>query len=174
MPSLLVWLGWVNLFIGLASAQNCGNYGTVNGTSCACPVGFGGSDCLAPACGGTLFQGSSRKTVSSSNGGNITAAGCACETGWTGEGCNVCRVASACSSGLVSVNSADPTSVANQETGQNNSMTCNSGAIVYAAGQMSCNVNVCLRTAFLLPKRSSSRGTSRTQHYKAHSLVHLF
>jgi hypothetical protein len=142
MALLLSVLG---LTISSARGQVCKNFGLSNGTACACPVGYGGQDCGAPACGGTLFQGSSRQLTS--DFGNITSAGCKCESGWMGEGCNVCQNSNACSASFASVSSTNPISVTGQDSGQNNTMTCNSGAIVYAAGQMSCNVNVRLLTS---------------------------
>lgn len=133
------------LLISYVRAQTCQNYGVVNGTSCACPVGFGGQDCSEPACGGTLFQGSSRKTVAGSSSAslaNTTASECPCQDGWTGQGCNVCQSASACSSGYTSVSGTNVNSVSGQATGENTTLTCNSRAVVYASGQMSCQVNV--------------------------------
>jgi hypothetical protein len=135
------------LLISYAGAQTCQNYGVVNGSTCACPVGFGGQDCSEPACGGTLFQGSSRKTAAGSSSAslaNTTASGCACQDGWTGQGCNVCQSANACSLGYTSVSGTNINSVSGQTTGENTTMTCNSGAVVYASGQMSCQVNVSL------------------------------
>ncbi|KAF9009506.1 hypothetical protein BDQ17DRAFT_1348227 [Cyathus striatus] len=121
--------------IPLSIAQSCENYGTPNGTSCACPVGFYGSTCSQPGCGGTIFQGSQRPlTPLSGNFANLTAAGCNCEDGWTGTGCNVCTSSGACQSafGSGSTDSADVTG------GQ---LQCNTAPRVWAAGQMSCSVD---------------------------------
>jgi len=77
------------LLIYQVIAQSCLNYGNVNGTSCECPPGVGGSTCNDPACGGNLFQGSSRPTIQATSGslyGNLTT--CQCESGWGGVGCN--------------------------------------------------------------------------------------
>jgi hypothetical protein len=133
----------ISTLLGLVAAQTCANYGTSNGTACACPPGYGGKDCSVPTCGGTIFEGASRKTVAlqgSGDFGNITD--CQCESGWAGEGCNVCQNANACSSAFASVSNGPATPPSVQDTGQNDTMTCNSGALVYAVSQMSCAVNV--------------------------------
>jgi hypothetical protein len=68
-------------------AQSCENAGIVNGSSCLCPPGFGGSNCSVPACGGDIFQGSQRSLVQSGGEyGNLSS--CSCESGWGGTGCN--------------------------------------------------------------------------------------
>ncbi|KAI0081441.1 hypothetical protein K474DRAFT_1656588 [Panus rudis PR-1116 ss-1] len=125
------------------STTTCENYGIVNGSSCACPVGFGGSTCSQPACGGNIFQGTSRSLVPQSNL-NLTAAGCSCQDGWTGTGCNVCQTSNACQSGFSAVSQGSSgSSVAGlpDSTGQNNTLACNTAPRVYASGQMSCQVN---------------------------------
>jgi len=134
----------VQLILGLLSsstlalAQSCQNYGLLQTSTCLCPSGFGGSDCSLLACGGTIFQGSSRLTAPSP--GNLTAAGCTCQDGWTGVGCNVCTSQSACQNGYVSQN---PTSsVTGSDIGQNETLVCNSAPRVWAAGQMSCSITV--------------------------------
>lgn len=123
--------------------QTCENYGFINGSSCACPTGFGGSDCAQPACGGDLFQGSRRPVASPQPGSsfaNLTAAGCSCESGWTGTTCSVCQTPDAC---LDAFNAASGSSNAIPGmTGLNNTMVCSNSARVWAAGQMSCQVNV--------------------------------
>jgi hypothetical protein len=134
------------LVLGLLSggtivlAQSCQNYGLSQGSSCLCPPGFGGSDCSSPACGGTMFQGSSRKTAPPL--GNLTSAGCTCQDGWTGVGCNVCTSSAACQSGYVSQNPTNANGVTGSDVGQNDTMVCNSGARIWTAGQMSCSVIV--------------------------------
>lgn len=124
----------------LALAQSCQNYGLSQGSSCLCPPGFGGSDCSSPACGGTMFQGSSRRTTSSP--GNLTSAGCSCEDGWSGVGCNVCTSSSACQSGYVAQNPTSGSGVTGSDVGQNDTMVCNTAPRVWAAGEMSCSVIV--------------------------------
>ncbi|KAF7796484.1 hypothetical protein EIP86_007661 [Pleurotus ostreatoroseus] len=130
----------------------CANYGFVNGSTCACPPGFGGSDCSLPACGGTIFQGSSRATVPTPPGNgfaNLTTAGCTCEDNWDGVGCNVCRSANACQIAYNAVSGSSSSSdVASgflpadtSSTGQNDTLTCNMDTVVYAASEMSCDVN---------------------------------
>jgi hypothetical protein len=123
--------------------QTCENYGSQNGSSCACPPGFGGATCSQPSCGGDIFQGSLRN---STPGGNLTAGGCTCENGWTGTGCNVCQSASACQNGFVNV---QPNAQLPSQTGQNDTMTCNIVPQVYAAGQMSCQVIVCFQLWYI-------------------------
>ncbi|RDX52876.1 ABC transporter [Lentinus brumalis] len=124
---------------------DCENYGTPNGTSCACPPGFGGPTCSQPACGGNIFQGSGRSLASGSPA-NLTS--CSCEDGWTGTGCNVCQTAKACQAGFSSV-AGTAGSLTGADTGQNNTLVCNANARVYAAGEMSCQVqNPTLQTLF--------------------------
>jgi hypothetical protein len=136
----------LQLVLGLLSggtlvfAQSCQNYGFSQGSSCLCPPGFGGSDCSSPACGGTIFQGSSRKTVSAF--GNLTSSDCTCQDGWTGVGCDVCASSAACQSGYVSQNPTNSNGVTGSDVGQNDTMVCNTAARVWAAGQMSCSVIV--------------------------------
>ncbi|KAG7453130.1 ABC transporter [Guyanagaster necrorhizus] len=130
----------------LVVAQSCENAGVVNGSSCDCPTGFGGSNCSQPACGGNIFQGTNRSlTPINSNGfANLTAAGCSCQSGWTGTGCNVCQTASACASGYSSTTSGSSTSssgLTGLNDGQNRTLVCNNSPRVWAAGQLSCNVN---------------------------------
>ncbi|KAL4246145.1 ABC transporter [Abortiporus biennis] len=123
-------------------ATVCENYGFVNGSSCSCPTGFGGSTCSQPGCGGSIFQGSSRAVVPLSSGfANLTAASCSCEDGWVGLGCNVCQSANACQAGFSSVGAqSSANGLPGLPTGQNNTMTCNTSPRVYASGQMSCQV----------------------------------
>lgn len=133
------------LFAVFVRAQTCDNYGLPSGSNCSCPTGFGGSTCAQPGCGGTIFQGSSRPlTTLTGSFANMTAAGCSCETGWTGTGCNVCQTANACQSAFSASGnvSTDPASVvAGQSVQNNNTLVCNTAARVWAAGQMSCQVN---------------------------------
>lgn len=139
--------------LGLALAQSCQNYGTVNGLSCACPPGFGGTDCSLPACGGNIFQGASRQTVSVSNSGdhgNLTSSQCSCEDGWAGTGCNVCSTANACQKGYADV--ASGTSLPATDSSQNSTLTCSKGAKVWAASHMSCSVVVRALLKLLPPR----------------------
>lgn len=130
-----------------AEAQTCENYGFVNGSSCACPTGFGGATCNEPPCGGTIFEGTSRSLATVAVGStfaNMTASGCTCEDGWTGTGCNVCLTANACqtaySASGYSPSSADALTAS--EEGLNSTMVCSNVPQVYASSQMSCDVNV--------------------------------
>ncbi|KIL68502.1 hypothetical protein M378DRAFT_158303 [Amanita muscaria Koide BX008] len=127
------------LLLSLASAQVCDNYGFINGSTCACPVGFGGSSCSQPACGGTIFQGSQRPLASVSTGSfaNLTASSCSCQSGWTGLGCNVCQTANACQAAYSSVANSSPQLIPD---GQNNTMVCSTAPRVYASSQLSCKV----------------------------------
>lgn len=136
------------VFTTSSSAQSCENYGTLNGTSCVCPPGFGGSTCSSPGCGGDIFQGSQRTLAqqTSSSGGssfaNLTASGCSCENGWGGFGCNVCQSASACQSAFTSAGGGTSSTADSLTGSQNTTLTCNTQPQVYAANQMSCNVVV--------------------------------
>ena len=150
---------------------SCTNYGFVNGSACACPVGFGGSDCSQPACGGNIFQGSSRNLVpqptAANTFANLTAAGCSCEDGWSGTGCNVCQTANACQAGYSSVVHQDEGPSAGLSDGQNHTLVCNTAPRVYAASQMSCVVQVRLRG--LLSRTDVHTGpfcAHRTRRYK--------
>ncbi|KAI0713620.1 ABC transporter [Earliella scabrosa] len=126
---------------------NCENYGTPNGTSCACPPGFGGSSCSQPACGGTIFDGADRSLASGSPFANLTS--CSCEDGWTGTGCNVCQSARACQAGFSAALDGTVGTLTGSDPNLNNTMTCNTAARVYAAGEMSCQVqNPTLQTLF--------------------------
>ncbi|KAI0831639.1 hypothetical protein BC628DRAFT_537563 [Trametes gibbosa] len=122
-------------------SSSCENYGTLNGTACACPPGFGGATCSQPGCGGTLFQGSGRALASGLPFANLTS--CSCEDGWTGTGCNVCQAAQACQVGFASVRGAAG-ALSGLSGGQNNALVCNTTPRVYSAGQMSCSVQVSL------------------------------
>lgn len=139
---------WYLILLGVISfsarAQTCENYGTPNGSNCSCPTGFGGETCSQPACGGTIFQGSQRPLVPASSGfANLTSAGCSCQNGWTGTGCNVCTSTSSCQSAFSSLGqSIGSGSVFGGQTGQNDTLVCNTSPRVWAAGQMSCQVNV--------------------------------
>jgi hypothetical protein len=142
-------------------AQTCDNYGIRNGSSCLCPVGFGGSSCSQPGCGGTIFQGSNRPlTPASGQLANLTAAGCSCSSGWTGVGCNVCQTATACQSGFSAVTSISPTS--NLGSNGNDTIVCNTQSRVYASSQMSCTVDVRLNTFSPYPRLM----IHRTQPFK--------
>lgn len=130
-------------------ANSCANYGFTNGSTCACPPGFGGSDCSQPACGGNIFQGSGRslapKPTAANAFPNITASGCSCQDGWTGTTCNVCQTAQACQTGFGSTTSSSGTLAGlGSQDGQNHTLTCSTASRVYAAGQMSCSVQVCM------------------------------
>ncbi|KAF9501097.1 hypothetical protein BDN71DRAFT_1439338 [Pleurotus eryngii] len=142
MLVLLIPIALVASLPRLVQGQTCENYGFINGSSCACPTGFGGSDCAQPACGGDLFQGSRRPVASPQPGSsfaNLTAAGCSCESGWTGATCSVCQTSEAC---LGAFNAATGSSNATPGmTGLNNTMVCSNSVRVWAAGQMSCQVN---------------------------------
>ncbi|KAI0692220.1 hypothetical protein BC835DRAFT_1508901 [Cytidiella melzeri] len=126
-------------------SDNCSNYGSANGSACACPPGFGGSDCSQPACGGNIFQGSGRSLVpaptATNSFPNLTASGCSCEDGWTGTVCNVCQTAQACQAGFASSSSSSSSVTGlGVPDGQNDTLTCNTASRVYAASHMSCSV----------------------------------
>jgi hypothetical protein len=130
-------------------AQSCDNYGAQNGSTCACPTGFGGSTCSQPACGGTIFQGSQRPLAPVSNNfANLTQAGCSCENGWTGTACNVCQTSNACQSAFNASGGIQASSDVNNPLSQNNSLTCSTSPRVWAGSQMSCQVNVRYNFAF--------------------------
>lgn len=141
---------WVSFALGAFTwtttyGQTCENYGSSNGSSCLCPTGFGGPSCSQPACGGNIFQGDQRPLASVSSGfANLTSAGCSCQSGWTGTGCNVCTSSNDCQAAFSSLDqSGDPTSAfGGQSLGNEDPLVCNTAPRVYAAGQLSCQVNV--------------------------------
>lgn len=130
--------------------QTCMNYGETspsNASSCLCPPGFGGATCAQPGCGGTIFDGSSRSlaqpSASSPGFANLTSSNCTCESGWGGVGCNVCTTASACQVAYAAVNgNASAISGLNGVAGLNDTMVCNTAPAVWAASELSCQVNV--------------------------------
>ncbi|KAG2107963.1 uncharacterized protein F5147DRAFT_636201 [Suillus discolor] len=126
--------------------QACMNYGETspsNTSSCLCPPGFGGVTCAQPGCGGTIFDGSHRSLAQPSSGfANLTASDCTCESGWGGVGCNVCTTSSACQVAYAAVNgNANATSGLGDQVGLNDTMVCNTAPAVWAAGELSCQVN---------------------------------
>lgn len=138
-------------FLVVVKAQTCENYGFQNGSTCACPTGFGGETCSQPACGGNIFESSQRRlTPVSNNIANLTQAGCSCEDGWTGTGCNVCQSSNACQAAYASSGHAPSSSdmVTGSQGAQNNTLTCNTSPRVWAGSQMSCSVDVC-KVSFL-------------------------
>ncbi|KAK2460677.1 hypothetical protein APHAL10511_007147 [Amanita phalloides] len=130
----------------LATEQSCENFGFQNGSTCACPVGFGGSTCSQPGCGGTIFQGLQRPLATTTTGqfANFTASNCSCQTGWAGFGCNVCGSSNACqsaySTAVGSTTSSQVSGLLPSDNGQNNTLICNAASRVYSVGQMSCKV----------------------------------
>jgi hypothetical protein len=159
-------------FVLLVQAQTCENYGVLNGTICACPVGFGGSTCSQIGCGGTIFQGSQRKLTSDSTGSfaNLTASTCQCESGWTGTGCNVCQTTNACQTGFAAVGRPTIDSSSINGSQGNKTLVCNTQARVYASSQMSCQVNVC---SFSLSFFPCSPDCNRIRHLNLYIHVHL-
>jgi hypothetical protein len=145
MPGAL----WV--IAGLVSASSvraqvtCENYGfPLNSSACTCPPGFGGATCSAPACGGNIFQADQRPLLSGANStsfGNVSSSTCACPAGWTGTGCNVCQSSTVCQSAFNAVG-GNSSNVKPEQSGLNNTLTCNTAPRVYAAGEMSCTVIV--------------------------------
>lgn len=159
------------LLVIFVQAQTCENYGTLNGTNCACPVGFGGPTCSQPGCGGTIFQGSQRPLANSTGLlANLTAAGCSCESGWSGTGCNVCQSASACQTAFSAVGSVSASAVTDNLG--NETMVCNSEARVFASSQMSCsiNVSVSLLPFSSFPSKTKTLMMFRIQHCKLFTL----
>lgn len=129
---------YILCFAFFVQAQTCENYGLLNGTSCMCPTGFGGSTCSELGCGGTIFQGSQRPVAPA-----LTASTCGCESGWTGTGCNVCQTANACQSGFAAVSQVSINSSTFDSLQGNKTLVCNTQPRVWASSQMSCEVNVC-------------------------------
>lgn len=144
-------LSFASFLFSVTTAQSCTNYGISNTSGCLCPPGFGGADCSQPGCGGTIFDGSHRSLAQSSvaSGGfpNLTSSGCSCTNGWTGLGCNVCTSASACQAAYAAVGGNASSSAATaQASGLNETMVCNTSPMVWAAGEVSCQVNVRILT----------------------------
>ncbi|KAF7323496.1 ABC transporter protein [Mycena chlorophos] len=143
-------MAWLPLLLLLAlfkpaNAQNstCVNGGVYNGSGCDCPTGFGGSTCATAACGGDIFQGSARALTTAKTAGFANISSCSCETGWGGTGCNVCSTGAACQAAYTASGKAPSAnaSIAGSIAGQNDTLTCNTDPRVYAASQMSCQVN---------------------------------
>ncbi|KZT24034.1 hypothetical protein NEOLEDRAFT_1095007 [Neolentinus lepideus HHB14362 ss-1] len=122
----------------------CDNYGIANGSSCACPPGFGGSSCAQAACQGNIFQGSQRQLVPSTGTPSVSnLTGCSCASDWTGTGCNVCQDAGVCQNAYSASEYAQSSVSGNIDgsgDGQNSTLTCNTSPKVWAAGEMSCQV----------------------------------
>ena len=127
----------------LTAAQvSCENYGTVNGSSCSCPPGFGGTTCSEPGCGGDIFQGTGRNLAqgNTTTFANLSPSSCSCESGWGGFGCNICQSATACQMAFTKAGGSD--SLSSSVSGVNDTLVCNTDPSVFAAGQMSCSVIV--------------------------------
>ncbi|KAF8531632.1 ABC-2 type transporter-domain-containing protein [Gautieria morchelliformis] len=154
---LISWLLVCFAAFWAVASQSCENYGTVNGSICSCPPGFGGPACELVACGGTLFSGSNRPLAQiSSNTTKSNLTSCSCEAGWGGTGCNVCTSSTACQNAFNAVKGNQPISPTSgigpsPSALQNNSLTCNVQPTVYASGEMSCQVlNPTLQALFPL------------------------
>ncbi|KAG0706465.1 hypothetical protein DFH29DRAFT_151920 [Suillus ampliporus] len=148
----LYYLSCFILVLGFSTSvigQTCSNNGETspsNTSSCICPPGFGGATCTQPGCGGTIFDGLSRSlaqsSASSTGFANLTASDCTCESGWGGVGCNVCTTSSACQVAYAAVNgNASAISGLGGLSGLNDTMVCNAAPTVWAAGELSCQVN---------------------------------
>lgn len=143
--ALWVVAGLVSAASSVRAQVSCENYGSpLNSSACTCPPGFGGPTCSAPACGGNIFQAHQRPLISGANStsfGNVSSSTCACPAGWTGTGCNVCQGSTVCQSAFNaaggSISDTNP-----EDSGLNNTLTCNTAPRVYAAGEMSCSVIV--------------------------------
>ncbi|TFK45642.1 hypothetical protein OE88DRAFT_1669039 [Heliocybe sulcata] len=122
----------------------CDNYGVANGSSCACPPGFGGSSCIQAACQGTIFEGAQRQLVPRTGTPSMSnLTGCSCASGWTGTGCNVCQNFGVCQSAYSAsghAQSSVSSGIDGSGDGQNTTLTCNTSPKVWAAGEMSCQV----------------------------------
>lgn len=138
-------------------STSCENYGIPNGTACACPPGFGGATCSQPACGGNIFQGSGRSLASGSPFANLTS--CSCDDGWTGTGCSVCQSAKACQAGFSAALNGTFGVLPGSDPAANETLTCNVAPRVYAAGEMSCQVQVSSQLLIIIgvPRSSGQR-----------------
>src|SRR5947208_10728286 len=126
--------GLVHLSATSVRAQvTCENYGSpINASACACPPGFGGATCSAPACGGNIFQAAQRPLVSGASAtsfGNLSSSSCACPAGWTGTGCNVCQSSTVCQSAFTA---SGGSTVNSQQDNLNNTLTCSTEPRVWA------------------------------------------
>jgi hypothetical protein len=142
-----IWAIVALVFASSVHAQViCENYGVpINSSACACPPGFGGPTCSAPACGGNIFQAAQRPLVpdaSATSFGNVSTSACACPAGWSGTGCNVCQTATVCQSSLNAASGNAGSINGPQQTGLNKTLTCNTASRIFAAGEMSCAVIV--------------------------------
>ena len=153
----ILWIfAWLALVASARAQVTCENYGVpISSSACACPPGFGGATCSAPACGGNIFQGTQRSLVSGASAtsfGNVSAS-CPCPDGWTGTGCNVCQAPTICQSSFVAAGGNTSSSLVPKKTGFNDTLTCNTTPQIFAAGEMSCAVFVGIPV--LLPRGSS-------------------
>src|SRR6266404_1316676 len=140
----ITWvIAWLALAASARAQVTCENYGVPNNSSsCACPPGFGGATCSAPACGGNIFQGTQRPLISNASAtsfGNVST--CSCSDGWTGTGCNVCQASTVCQSSFVAAGASN-SSTPQLQSALNNTLNCNTIPRVFAAGEMSCAVIV--------------------------------
>jgi hypothetical protein len=146
MAGVLWVVAWLAFAASARAQATCENYGVpINSSACACPPGFGGATCSAPACGGNIFQGSQRSLVSGASAtsfGNVSSSSCGCSDGWTGMGCNVCKSPTICQSSFVAVGGNTTSGVTSEQTGLNDTLTCSTTPQVFAAGEMSCAVLV--------------------------------
>jgi hypothetical protein len=138
LPTILFILCF-NISTSLAQL-NCENYGLTNGSTCACPPGFGGDTCAVPTCGGNVFQGAARPLAPVTSGsGDISA--CGCETGWGGAGCNICQTPDSCQAAFGTA-TGTTNSIGGSPNTFNPEMKCSTQPRVYASGEMSCQVIV--------------------------------
>jgi hypothetical protein len=155
--ALIFWIiACLQFVISVRSQVTCENYGVpINSSACACPPGFGGPTCSAPACGGDIFEAAQRPLVSGASAtsfGNISTSTCACPAGWSGTGCNVCQASTVCQSSFDAANGGAGGAIIPDQNSLNNTLTCSASPRIYAAGEMSCAVIV--RVSFHLRRVS--------------------
>ncbi|KAI0255316.1 hypothetical protein BJV78DRAFT_1119618 [Lactifluus subvellereus] len=150
----IFWIIACLQFVVSVRAQvTCENYGVpISSSACACPPGFGGPTCSAPACGGDIFQAAQRPLVSGASAtsfGNVSTSTCACPAGWSGTGCNVCQTPTVCQSSFNAASGNAGSAISPEQNGFNKTLTCSTSPRIWAAGEMSCAViNPTLQAVF--------------------------
>ncbi|KAG0147174.1 hypothetical protein CROQUDRAFT_43249 [Cronartium quercuum f. sp. fusiforme G11] len=141
------------LFVCLSAkfiyAQTCQSFNQTN-SSCTCPPGTTNSpNCGTLACGNPFIASSKRPALNPTAAGDSGGKGCQnqCTGGFAGVGCNICRNADACKSGLTSL-SAGSTSSSGLASSAFQDVTCNTSPIGFGVGFGECSGTIPALAAF--------------------------